>query len=630
MLLFYSHNYELDSAPYYNFIKAYGDSASGDYEDISQEEQTNIVKSYLEVMAKNMNQMKKSPSDIFFTDEKGLISPDNFVDGLQALDISDIQKDHLILMLESLQFDADSSKSYINLQELSEILQQFGLNVENEKSSNSSGHIRKISLLETEINYEYSEDSPDKNLQFLSRPLSEASPFTDMTESLAKGSSINESRISQDKTPSLKKIVAAINEKKSDSDISDISSSRNTKNMTLMELEKSKSDLGSVKKTEIHAEYESSFEDFEEDKIDAKEINQIVHFESSKESNGTKSSKNPDLFTGTDTVVSNIDTTNLKDLLDSKFNKQSSKESSKSSIDSYIYNDKYESGNPFKIANEFTSSNSLEKDVFSFSHIANIKEECSDIKQITEISKEELITNKDFRFETHSSKKSAEDCSKSIESNAPEHENSLRNDISLNANMRGSVTIWSELESEYQDSQKDFRTPMKSIEGATISDPQTLINKQSLTYSSSSSNSSKEESKESIKISKSNENLEITKIFTTQTEKNDILLYSIENLNPENKESEIVEAINNKDSIKYVENLDSKNGKALNFEPDIEPIRSVKSNSSIESSSPSFEQKNIKQKVSKPNHENGLPKGKKETSDIDSNSESSDFEIENY
>ncbi|CAG9312790.1 unnamed protein product [Blepharisma stoltei] len=162
-LLFYSHNNQLDSVPYEQFLNAYIDRGEeGEHSELSEEEQAKIVRHYLSMIAQNLNKLKKSVRTVFLADKKGRVSPDQFVSALKYLGMSNIEKDHLILMIEALQFDEDEGDVHINIDELEEILSHYGVKAEEtpmlpdsedlqfaELLGNSSGgHVKQISLLD--------------------------------------------------------------------------------------------------------------------------------------------------------------------------------------------------------------------------------------------------------------------------------------------------------------------------------------------------------------------------------------------------------------------------------------------------------------------------------------------------
>lgn len=179
-LLFYSNNFELNSAPYMNFLKAYGDIESNELDEagIIDEEQADIVRQYLSKMAEQLIKLQKSPSEIFESNDIGLIKYDQFNEGLNKLDMSLIDKEHINLLFEALQYDEDPGVNCIHLNELEEILHHYHaalgvFEAASESSQSSVGHVKKISMLDTEENIELS-NSPPEN-ENLSKIKSESS-----------------------------------------------------------------------------------------------------------------------------------------------------------------------------------------------------------------------------------------------------------------------------------------------------------------------------------------------------------------------------------------------------------------------------------------------------------------------
>ncbi|CAG9327191.1 unnamed protein product [Blepharisma stoltei] len=224
-LLFYSHNYELDSVPYRHFLKAYGSPMDGEEEyeedeDISDEERAKVVRHYLGVMAQIMIKLKKTVKEVFKFDKNGLISPDNFIEGLQTLGMNNIEQDHVVLILEALQYEESENDVCISADELEEILVHYGVpalrDSERDQSSSrrsktssesSTGHIKKVSLLESPENYEYSEDSPEKANKN-SVGISESSPFASLSgaeiNKNPSGKSLPKNKKSEENSPNFK------------------------------------------------------------------------------------------------------------------------------------------------------------------------------------------------------------------------------------------------------------------------------------------------------------------------------------------------------------------------------------------------------------------------------------------
>ena len=117
---------------------------------------------------------------MFECDESGIISPEEFVEGLRRMGLGEIEQDHVMLMLEALQYE-ESSEICVHIEELEEILMHYGVPAADgkepdEHSERSGGHYKKVSLLDSE-NYDLSDES-EKHRKVSSKGLSESSPFT--------------------------------------------------------------------------------------------------------------------------------------------------------------------------------------------------------------------------------------------------------------------------------------------------------------------------------------------------------------------------------------------------------------------------------------------------------------------
>lgn len=178
-LLFYSHDYEINKVPYANFIKAYSKtSETQEYE--FDENKLAIIGQYLNQIAQSLIRQKLTTKEVFSCD-KGLIYPENFISGLEFLNIRSLNQEVVLLLLDYLQYEKES-ESCISIDDLDKIMASLGVtngkksgqksarSYSSKGSSAESGNLRKVSLLESD-NYEYSEDSPDK------LGISEISPF---------------------------------------------------------------------------------------------------------------------------------------------------------------------------------------------------------------------------------------------------------------------------------------------------------------------------------------------------------------------------------------------------------------------------------------------------------------------
>ena len=182
LLLFYSHDMKLNQVPYRHFIEAYSESASaqeagpedeeeeGEDEEAAEnsaleEEKAKVVRHYLSVMAKVLIQNKRSAPEVFECDENGLISAEEFVVGLRRLGMREVEHEHVMIMLEALQFE-DTNEICVSLDELEEILVHYGVTPISENtrdvdaaSEKSMGQHKNEGLMDSE---EEEENSLDK------------------------------------------------------------------------------------------------------------------------------------------------------------------------------------------------------------------------------------------------------------------------------------------------------------------------------------------------------------------------------------------------------------------------------------------------------------------------------------
>ena len=186
LLLFYSHDMKLGQVPYHHFLKAYSDPSGEEEEgeegeeDVSDEEKAKVVRHYLGIMAQILIQNNRGVLEVFECDESGIISPEEFVEGLRRMGLGEIEQEHVMLMLEALQYE-ESSEICVHIEELEEILMHYGVPAvdgkeQDKTSEHSGGHYKKVSLLDSE-NYDLSDDS-EKHHKASSKGLSENSPFT--------------------------------------------------------------------------------------------------------------------------------------------------------------------------------------------------------------------------------------------------------------------------------------------------------------------------------------------------------------------------------------------------------------------------------------------------------------------
>lgn len=158
LVLFYSHNMELNSVPYKQFIQAY----SGSQDSIAPEDaKTGLVQKYLDQISSKMIELRKSARETFPYDENGFIVAEDFIQGLNSLKIEEIPKENLLVLLEALQYDPEARVVCIHIDELEEILETYGVQTESNMNISeiisdsevlaeiTEGHVQKISLLDS-------------------------------------------------------------------------------------------------------------------------------------------------------------------------------------------------------------------------------------------------------------------------------------------------------------------------------------------------------------------------------------------------------------------------------------------------------------------------------------------------
>ena len=167
-LLFYSHNMNFEEVPYLNFIKAYTELPEDDFSD---EEKAKVARHYLGIIAQILVQNNRTVFDLFECDENGLINPNGFLVGLQRLGLEEIEEEHVMILLEALQFD-QAEEVCVHIEELQEILNHYGVGAEGEGEeegevqgeNGNQGHLKKVSLLDDE-NYEEGDGSQGRDLR---------------------------------------------------------------------------------------------------------------------------------------------------------------------------------------------------------------------------------------------------------------------------------------------------------------------------------------------------------------------------------------------------------------------------------------------------------------------------------
>lgn len=156
-LLFYSYDLQLDVAPYSHFLQIYQKI------HMSPEERALIVRGYLSKISEVLRKNKISAVDVFSTNDENVITEVYFYEGLERLGLFNVKKEHLDVIIEALQCE-NCSECGINLDELSEILSHYGVDInqpitEESQSLYSSFESEKggLSQITESDNDEYSE-----------------------------------------------------------------------------------------------------------------------------------------------------------------------------------------------------------------------------------------------------------------------------------------------------------------------------------------------------------------------------------------------------------------------------------------------------------------------------------------
>lgn len=174
LLLFYSHENEIDSVPYKNFIQAYCEPNSAQVQAEADIEKLEAIKQGLFLIAQAMIKSKITVKEVFQNDH-GIIYPEGFISGLEYLGLKHIENEIVLLILEELQYEKES-ENCILLEEFEKIMESLGVSYKKPKRSvrsfSSKGSSASMKKKTTELeNYDYSEDLPEKY------GISEISPF---------------------------------------------------------------------------------------------------------------------------------------------------------------------------------------------------------------------------------------------------------------------------------------------------------------------------------------------------------------------------------------------------------------------------------------------------------------------
>lgn len=107
-LLSYSFEHQLDSAPYTSLIEAFAkedeDDESSVFANVSELEQEQIVTDLLKSVVRRMRLLGKTPKSAFES-ANGLLTPNGFLEGLNALLPEKIKKKDFLILLATLQSD---------------------------------------------------------------------------------------------------------------------------------------------------------------------------------------------------------------------------------------------------------------------------------------------------------------------------------------------------------------------------------------------------------------------------------------------------------------------------------------------------------------------------------------------
>ena len=155
VVLFYSHNMELNSVPYRQFIQAYTPQ-----DDTNEDTKTGLVQKYMEKIANELLASGKTVREIFPFDKTGLVMADDFILGIKNIGIEDLSYEHSAILLEALQYEAEPRVNCVYIEELEDILETYGVVDKNRFEMSdvfsdgemlegpTEGHVQKISLLD--------------------------------------------------------------------------------------------------------------------------------------------------------------------------------------------------------------------------------------------------------------------------------------------------------------------------------------------------------------------------------------------------------------------------------------------------------------------------------------------------
>ncbi|OMJ69826.1 hypothetical protein SteCoe_32347 [Stentor coeruleus] len=155
LVLFYSHNMELNIVPYRQFFQAYNST-----EDNPEEKKEDMSQKYLELISQCLKFKNKTVRNTFHCDSNGNILAEDFIQGLKLLEIENIPKDNLVELLENLQGNPEERIICVNIVDLENVMESLGVPIdqsaehtnrsETESLAEShEGHVQKVSLLDS-------------------------------------------------------------------------------------------------------------------------------------------------------------------------------------------------------------------------------------------------------------------------------------------------------------------------------------------------------------------------------------------------------------------------------------------------------------------------------------------------
>jgi hypothetical protein len=156
LVLFYSHNMQLNSAPYKQFFEAYSTDAVGSVS--SEENKVNLAQEYLLDISQRLVIQNKSVREAFNHDKNGYILAEDFSAAVKMLGMNEIPRESLVILLETLQKNLEERVLCIHIEDLEDILENYGVPITQSLHSicsqesftgDSVGHVQKVSLLDS-------------------------------------------------------------------------------------------------------------------------------------------------------------------------------------------------------------------------------------------------------------------------------------------------------------------------------------------------------------------------------------------------------------------------------------------------------------------------------------------------